>query len=66
MEGIDGARIGTIHGLCAEILRTHPAEAVLDPEFNVLDEGLAKLLKLEAVGLALACAPEEGRRPEQG
>ncbi|MCJ7622761.1 MAG: UvrD-helicase domain-containing protein, partial [Anaerolineaceae bacterium] len=28
---IDAARIGTIHSLCAEILRNHPAEAVVDP-----------------------------------
>jgi ATP-dependent helicase/nuclease subunit A len=58
-ENLDGARIGTIHGLCAEILKTHPAEAVLDPEFGVLDEGLSKLLKIEAAGMALASAVEK-------
>jgi len=58
-ENLDGARIGTIHGLCAEILKTHPAEAVLDPEFGVLDEGLSKLLKIEAAGIALAWAVEK-------
>ncbi len=36
---MDAARIGTIHSLCAEILRNHPAQAGLDPQFEVLDEG---------------------------
>jgi ATP-dependent helicase/nuclease subunit A len=58
-ENLDGARIGTIHGLCAEILKTHPAEAVLDPEFGVLDEGISKLLKIGAAGMALAWAVEK-------
>jgi ATP-dependent helicase/nuclease subunit A len=53
---IDSARIGTIHGLCAEILRNHPAEAELDPAFEVLEEGLASALQAEAVGAALAWA----------
>jgi len=38
---MDSARIGTIHSLCTEILRSHPAEAGIDPRFEVLDEGLA-------------------------
>ena len=46
---IDSARIGTIHSLCAEILRNHPAEAGLDPRFEVLDEGLSAALKRRAV-----------------
>ena len=35
---MDSARIGTIHSLCAEILRSHPAEARLDPQFIVVEE----------------------------
>ena len=50
---IDSARIGTIHSLCAEILRAHPAEAGLDPAFGVLEEGLAAALKAEAIDTAL-------------
>jgi ATP-dependent helicase/nuclease subunit A len=46
---MDSARIGTIHSLCAEILRTHPAEARIDPRFDVLDEGLAATLRVQAV-----------------
>ncbi|MDL1943590.1 hypothetical protein FBQ99_14750 [Chloroflexi bacterium CFX2] len=53
---IDSARIGTIHSLCAELLRAHPVEAGLDPQFEVLEEGLASALQAEAVESALAWA----------
>lgn len=52
----DSARIGTIHSLCAEILRVHPAEAGLDPAFEVLEEGLSSALQAEAIESALAWA----------
>ena len=55
-ESIDSARIGTIHSLCAEILRAHPAEAGLDPAFEVLEEALAAALQADAVDAALAWA----------
>ena len=45
---IDSARIGTIHSLCAEILRNHPAEAGVDPRFEVLDEGQSAALRQQA------------------
>ena len=41
---IDSARIGTIHALCADILRANAAEATIDPDFAVLDEVSANLL----------------------
>ncbi len=50
---IDAARIGTIHSLCAEILRTHPAQAGIDPLFEVVDEGQAAILIADAVESAL-------------
>jgi ATP-dependent helicase/nuclease subunit A len=50
---MDSARIGTIHSLCTEILRAHPAEAGVDPRFEVLDEGLAATLKNQVVDDAL-------------
>ncbi len=50
---MDAARIGTIHSLCAEILRSHPAEAGVDPRFEVLDEGLAAALKKQTVDESL-------------
>jgi len=46
---LDAARIGTIHSLCAEILRAHPAEAGIDPRFIVLDESEAALLRSQVV-----------------
>jgi len=55
-EALDAARIGTIHSLCGELLRHHPAEANLDPRFEMLDEGTAALLQAEAVESALAWA----------
>jgi ATP-dependent helicase/nuclease subunit A len=54
LSNLDSARIGTIHSLCAELLRSHPAEAGLDPAFEVLEEGLASALQAEAVESALA------------
>lgn len=53
---MDAARIGTIHSLCAEILRAHPAEAGIDPEFEVLEEGTSAVLKAQAVEEAVTWA----------
>ncbi len=53
---MDAARIGTIHSLCAEILRTHPAEAGIDPGFVVVEEGLGLTFKARAVADALGWA----------
>jgi ATP-dependent helicase/nuclease subunit A len=53
---LDAARIGTIHSLCAAILRAHPAEAGVDPIFAVLEENAAAILKARAVEVALAWA----------
>jgi len=56
---LDAARIGTIHNLCTEILRAHPAELELDPRFEVLDEGLAGIMLQESVDEALARAVDD-------
>lgn len=56
---MDGARIGTIHSLCAELLRSQPVEAKLDPDFSVLDEGLAAVARTEAVRSSVAWAAGE-------
>lgn len=56
---MDSARIGTIHSLCAEILRSHPAEAHLDPQFIVIEENKATALRAQAVGNALIWAIQE-------
>jgi ATP-dependent helicase/nuclease subunit A len=44
LASMDSARIDTIHGLCATILRANAAQAGLDPRFTVLDEVEAALL----------------------
>ncbi len=56
---MDSARIGTIHSLCAEILRNHPAEAGVDPRFEVLDEGISMALRFQSVDDTLKQLVEE-------
>lgn len=51
---LDSARIGTIHSLCATILRANPAEAGIDPAFEVLDEVESALLLADAIEATLA------------
>ncbi|MEW6129525.1 MAG: UvrD-helicase domain-containing protein [Acidobacteriota bacterium] len=48
-NALDSSRIGTIHALCAAILRAHPAEAGLDPAFEVIEEIEASRLLTEAI-----------------
>jgi ATP-dependent exoDNAse (exonuclease V) beta subunit len=38
LHGLDRARVATIHAWAAEMLREHPVQARLDPEFRILDE----------------------------
>jgi ATP-dependent helicase/nuclease subunit A len=49
----EAALIGTFHGFCARLLRTHPLLAELDPEFTILDEPLAGRLRTQAFSGAL-------------
>jgi ATP-dependent helicase/nuclease subunit A len=58
-NGLDSARIGTIHSLCAAILRAHPIEAELDPAFEVLEEIEASVLLDEAIEEALNDAAQQ-------
>ena len=44
LEELEVARIGTIHGLCADLLREYPVEAGVDPLFEVAAEGDADAL----------------------
>ncbi len=53
---LDAARISTIHGLCQEILRSHPVEARIDPDFQVLEEGRMVLWQHEALEEAMTWA----------
>ncbi|MEO8396182.1 MAG: UvrD-helicase domain-containing protein, partial [Chloroflexota bacterium] len=49
LAAMDSARIDTIHGLCASILRGNAAEAGVDPGFEVLDEIEAGVLLDDAL-----------------
>lgn len=44
LEKLDRAKILTIHGFCSEILRAHPLEAGVEPDFEVDRGELAKVL----------------------
>ena len=56
---LDAARIGTIHSLCTEILRAHPAEAEVDPSFQVTDEPSSSMLHKRALEEAMAWAADK-------
>ena len=58
-EGLNAAHIGTIHSLCAEILRRHPVEAGLDPGFGLLDDAGMALEREHAVTQALGWAADD-------
>ena len=49
----EAAFVGTFHGFCARLLRSHPLMAGLDPDFAILDEGLAGRLRNRAFSTAL-------------
>src|SRR3989338_4536157 len=42
---LENAYIGTIHSFCARILKEHPIEAGVDPDFRVIEEDESNLLK---------------------
>jgi ATP-dependent helicase/nuclease subunit A len=49
----EAAFVGTFHGFCARLLRSHALAAGLDPGFVILDEGLAGRLRELAFRTAL-------------
>jgi ATP-dependent helicase/nuclease subunit A len=50
----EAAFVSTFHGFCARLLRAHPLMAGLDPDFAILDEGLARRMRDRAFDVALA------------
>ena len=44
----EAAYVGTFHGFCARLLRAHPLAVGLDPQFAILEEGLAGRLREQA------------------
>ena len=61
---LDGAWISTIHGFCHRLLKAHPFEAAVDPNFRVLDENQSRVLAGEAFDTALEefCASGDPER----
>ncbi|MBS2023241.1 MAG: UvrD-helicase domain-containing protein, partial [Deltaproteobacteria bacterium] len=44
LEDLEAAAIGTIHGICADLLRERPVEARIDPAFQVAADEAAQAL----------------------
>jgi ATP-dependent helicase/nuclease subunit A len=62
---LEEARINTIHGFCADLLRERPVEARVDPRFESLDDAASGRLYNEAFDRWLEAkleAPPEGVR----
>jgi ATP-dependent helicase/nuclease subunit A len=57
----EAAFVGTFHGFCARLLRTHALAAGLDPGFAVVEEGLAGRLRELAFASALRDFLADGR-----
>lgn len=49
LREIDAARISTIHAFCTSLLRSHAAQADLDPTFGVLDQADADVLQFDVI-----------------
>ena len=49
LSTLDGARISTIHSFCAALLRSHAAEAAVDPQFELLDPPTAQLMRMQSL-----------------
>ena len=65
VQNLEEARVSTIHGFCADLLRERPVEARVDPLFSVLTEGQAERLFNEAFGVwfqSILESPPEGVR----
>lgn len=60
LAGVDGACIGTIHSLCARILRVCAAEAGLNPDFSVALEDESEVALDEALEETLGQLAESG------
>ena len=57
------AQVGTIHGLCGQILRRHAGAAGVDPGFQILDEAQSRRLLRQACESVALRALEERQEP---
>lgn len=58
---VDDAWIGTIHGMCARILRRHAIELGIDPAFSVCEGSVAEALLARATDEALGAVRHDER-----
>ncbi len=59
MPDLEPMIIGTIHSLCAAIVRAHPGESGIDPGFRILDERAAAQRRRQMADALLAEAAAE-------
>ena len=59
LADLDGARIGTVHSLCLQILRENPVEAGIDPASSVLSDDEEEAERLSACMDAIEAAADE-------
>jgi ATP-dependent helicase/nuclease subunit A len=57
---LESAWISTIHAFAARVLREHPLEAGVDPDFRVLESEESDYLKIQSAGAALDRLCEKG------
>ena len=58
---LEEARVSTIHGFCADLLRERPVEARVDPQFQVLtDEQASRMYDVAFDGVAAGSAARTG------
>lgn len=60
---LEGAVITTIHGFCTRLLRENPVEAVVDPQFAILDEYSRSVMLDAAAEAAVTGLIESGEGP---
>src|SRR5581483_9369330 len=61
---LEGAAITTIHGFCSLILREHPVEAGIDPQFVTLDEYSSLVIIRKAAEEAVMQLTKDGGEQE--
>ncbi|HEX4837172.1 MAG TPA: UvrD-helicase domain-containing protein, partial [Solirubrobacteraceae bacterium] len=59
----EAAFVSTFHGFCARLLRIHPLQAAVEPDFQILEESFADRLRTLAFSDALASFVG-GERPQ--
>ncbi|HEY8867567.1 MAG TPA: UvrD-helicase domain-containing protein, partial [Solirubrobacteraceae bacterium] len=60
------AYVSTIHGFCTRVLRAHPLEAGLDPDFAVLGDAEGRRLRRDGFDAALASFLDQAAEQNEG